>query len=69
MAAGFQYPAEFQTAEGQIVVGGTVQFTSDDEQPGSFFPAAVDCSLLPTADPHVLYQLWNDAGVLTMSSG
>jgi hypothetical protein len=24
---------------------------------------------LPTADPHVLGQLWNDSGVLTVSAG
>lgn len=68
MAAGFAYPAEFQTAEGQIVVGGTVQFTDEEDQPGSGLPAVVYAGNLPTMEPSDPGYLWNDAGTVKVSS-
>ncbi len=71
MAAGSEYTAEVVTADGtKIVENGQIQFLDSVLQPlNATLPIIVNGAALPTADPHVVGQIWASSHVLTVSAG
>lgn len=57
-------PCEIERADGTIDRDGFINLTGT-----FFFPAVVDATNLPTADPAVLNQVYVADGVLTVSTG
>jgi hypothetical protein len=64
MALSSQVIVQAGDPTGTIVYSGALTF------PGVFYlPPVLDASQLPTADPAVTGQVWNNSGVLTVSTG
>lgn len=64
------YPAQFVDENGVVRLEGEVAFTGGVDAPlNATLPAVVNGAALPTADPHVAGELWNDAGAVKVSAG
>lgn len=73
------YAAKIESADGTVRIAGEVEFTDPATQPlpqaggtvtgATTFSGTLKATALPVADPHVVGELWANAGVVTVSAG
>lgn len=64
------YAVKIKDANNVIRLEGVADFYVAGNTPlDPTLPAVINAAALPTADPHVVGQVWSNAGVLTVSAG